>query len=246
MDSLHLPPVRKFVIHNFLTAMKEYENVSIEELRYEDYQQNRKNGSKSLARLTSEPEKFGFLKTRLYEPSQEYEMVANRFKETMASNKIVKIEKIENNWHWKVYSRSVEFLKEKSGGANEKLLFHGTRKVNPETIYSDEVGLDMRFSNNGMWGRAIYFAQDASYSQKYAHVNTDGSESMFLASVALGDIVELPAMSIEAPPFNHPGVNSSLIKKRYDSVKGLTMGSVVYMIYENGRVYPEYLITFKS
>lgn len=30
----------------------------------------------------------------------------------------------------------------------------------------------------------------------------------------------------------------------YDSVSGETSGSKVFMIYENGRAYPEYLITY--
>ena len=45
------------------------------------------------------------------------------------------------------------------------MLFHGTRQNNPELIYKGkEEGVDMRFSNHGMWGRGIYFAKSASYS----------------------------------------------------------------------------------
>jgi hypothetical protein len=32
---------------------------------------------------------------------------------------------------------------------------------------------------------------------------------------------------------------------RYDSVKGFTGGSDVFMIYSNKKAYPEYLITYK-
>ena len=31
---------------------------------------------------------------------------------------------------------------------------------------------------------------------------------------------------------------------RYDTVTGDTNGSKVYVVYENGRAYPEYLVTF--
>jgi hypothetical protein len=31
---------------------------------------------------------------------------------------------------------------------------------------------------------------------------------------------------------------------RYDSVCGVTGGSRVFIVYENGRAYPEYLVTY--
>lgn len=47
-------------------------------------------------------------------------------------------------------------------------LFHGTRGTDPTLIYSSEVGFDIRFSNNGANGYAIYFADNAHYSRGYA------------------------------------------------------------------------------
>ena len=35
------------------------------------------------------------------------------------------------------------------------------------------------------------------------------------------------------------------IERRYDTVTGETGGSKVYVVYENGRAYPEYLVTYK-
>ena len=32
---------------------------------------------------------------------------------------------------------------------------------------------------------------------------------------------------------------------RYDTVTGVTNGSKVYIVYENGRALPEYLVTYK-
>ena len=49
-----------------------------------------------------------------------------------------------------------------------KLLFHGTSGTDPKLVYDSEEGLDMRFSNDGMWGRGIYFAVNSSYSNSYA------------------------------------------------------------------------------
>jgi hypothetical protein len=39
-------------------------------------------------------------------------------------------------------------------------------------IYESQEGFDKRYANeNGMWGPAIYFAQNASYSHAYAYVD---------------------------------------------------------------------------
>ena len=43
-----------------------------------------------------------------------------------------------------------------------------------------------------MWGRAIYFAKKASYSNFYAYnSNNGGIKSMILAQVVIGEFVEL-------------------------------------------------------
>jgi hypothetical protein len=50
-----------------------------------------------------------------------------------------------------------------------KHLFHGSRETDPALIYGTETGLDFRFSNSGMYGRGIYFADNSQYSSNYAH-----------------------------------------------------------------------------
>jgi len=63
-------------------------------------------------------------------------------------------------------------LKEKSGGVApvEQMLWHGTSDLDPRLILESEEGFDMRFSREGLWGKGIYFAVDASYSNNgYAY-----------------------------------------------------------------------------
>jgi hypothetical protein len=55
-------------------------------------------------------------------------------------------------------------------------LFHGTRVNTPESIYGTEDGLDMRYSNDGLNGFGIYFADNAKYSNDYAHLLPLGHE----------------------------------------------------------------------
>jgi hypothetical protein len=37
-----------------------------------------------------------------------------------------------------------------------------------------------------------------------------------------------------------------MTRSRYDTVTGETQGSKVYIVYENGRAYPEYLVRYIS
>ena len=133
----------------------------------------------------------------------------------------------------------------KSNCIDEKLLFHGTRETEPKMIYSDTVGFDMRYSREGMWGKANYFAVNSSYSdEKYAYkIPNSCLKQIFISKVLIGDSVTvMPNNSslIKPPAYQKNGKHI-----QYDSVNGETMGSVVYMIYENSRAYPEYLVTYE-
>lgn len=62
---------------------------------------------------------------------------------------------------------------------------------------------------------------------------------MFLAEVLLGDYVLLGSNSgLRRPNTKPDGVTL------YDSVKGQTGGSDVYMVYNNCKAYPRYLVTY--
>jgi hypothetical protein len=63
---------------------------------------------------------------------------------------------------------------------------------------------------------------------------------MFYANVIIGDFKQMnPDAGLRMPPL----IDGT--QTRHDSVKGFTGNSDVYMIYTNGRAYPEYLITYK-
>ena len=63
-------------------------------------------------------------------------------------------------------------MTERTGKKPEvKQMYHGTRNTAPLMIYSGDEGFDMKFSPGGMWGRANYFAANASYSNGYAHTD---------------------------------------------------------------------------
>jgi hypothetical protein len=106
----------------------------------------------------------------------------------------------------------------------------------------------MRHSNQGLWGMGIYFSVNAQYSLSgYAFKNTnDGTRSIFYVRVALGDDIELSRnRSYKIPP-EKPSTSGIFAVERYDSIKEKTGGSDIYILYENSRAYPDYLITFEN
>ena len=91
-----------------------------------------------------------------------------------------------------------------------------------------------------MWGKGIYFAVNAKYScefYSYKVVDKPNTFKVFLADVLLGKHKEIPYDSNVTPQLK-------CAPDHYDSVKGNTRGSDVYMVYANVKTYPRYLIEF--
>lgn len=180
--------------------------------------------------------------------SQDWESVKEIWQRT-CSWSIVRIQRIQSRWLWRQYTLSRERLAHKNNGRhNEILLFHGTSTTNPPDVYNSERGFDARFSRPGMWGTGIYFAVNAAYSAKsYAYEQLDKSRQVFLARVLTGDsIVCSPSQALKMPPLKDSADGSS---ERYDSIKGNVPGRTsteVYIVYDQDKAYPEYLITFTT
>ena len=181
--------------------------------------------------------------------SSEWQKVSSRFKSTMLNANICSIQRIQNELLWRKYTQQRKVMEAKNSGVvNEKELFHGSRQNEPRKIYDSDEGFDMRFSAEGMWGRANYFAVNASYSNGYAHTST-GYREMFLVKVLTGTSFDCSSdSSLRMPPLKESAGGMQLDQVRYiryDTVTGVTGGSQVYMTYDNQKAYPAYLITYQ-
>ena len=102
------------------------------------------------------------------------------------------------------------------------------------------IALRVQFSSQGQWGKGLYFARDAGYSDFYAtkagqiadrHDLQEGEKEMMLADLVLGNVIEMdrnvsgnaartdPAMDaccreLTAPP----AMNGCKVKRAYDGV----------------------------
>ena len=184
----------------------------------------------------------------LYSNSEEWKYVEEKFAGSMDPKRIKSIKRIQNPKFWEHYICEKHALQKRHEEAGlstqltEMHLWHGTRSTDPATIYAgSEECFDMNYANTGMWGRAIYFAVDASYSNAYCHRTNAGTYLLLFARVLVGDSVELYSNSmIVAPPFRQDTTASIL----YDSVKGKAGGQEIYMLYRMRRAYPEYVVEY--
>ncbi|XP_065187779.1 uncharacterized protein LOC135818335 isoform X3 [Sycon ciliatum] len=181
--------------------------------------------------------------------SPDYQRVVQQFRASMSNATIISVERVQNKFLWEKFLPVKKSIKKKIGHEpEEKFLFHGTRNNPPRVIYLDEEGFDLRFSSEGLWGKANYFATDASYSHNYSYC-LNGQRQMFLAQVVTGDSYTCPhdqeTRKFTMPPVN-PGATSASLgdQVRYDTVSGRTNGTLVYMVYRNCQAYPAYLITY--
>lgn len=187
---------------------------------------------------------------QLSRSSSEYNRVCKKFEATMNGKTVIQIEQVQNKHLWTRYQQTkVRLHKKDPLNVNEKELFHGTRDKPAQTICSSEEGFDMRFSREGLWGQANYFAVKASYSDTFSyHDNSKQANQMILARVLTGDSITCGSdKSLRMPPEKKQGAGVGQLQQvRYDSVNGTTHGSQVFMTYANDLAYPAFIITYTS
>mmetsp|Transcript_23653 Transcript_23653/g.50182 ORF Transcript_23653/g.50182 Transcript_23653/m.50182 type:complete len:298 (+) Transcript_23653:594-1487(+) len=173
-------------------------------------------------------------------------------RETIPNVHISKLWRIQNHSLWSYYSFHKDRLLKNDIQANERRVWHRTRALEPSVIYQDKLdGFMMQYAAQGYWGRGIYFADKASYSKDYSYKPPtsssvaerpdarEGESEMFLTRLLVGKEIKLDQnRSLTVPP-SDPSTGL-----KYNTVTGETQCSQVWIVYENGRAYPEYLVRY--
>eukprot|EP00038_Savillea_parva_P030585 m.78768 g.78768 ORF g.78768 m.78768 type:complete len:545 (-) comp9245_c0_seq1:350-1984(-) len=124
---------------------------------------------------------------------------------------------------------------------SSKDLWHGTTTTDVHRLVRE--GLDQRVATRGHFGRGLYFSDNAGKAHRYTSnrdgktPNDDGIRTMLRCKVQLGKMKSYPH-----------GVNdTSLLREPdgYDSVMGNISGQNEFVIYENDRVYIDYVIKYR-
>lgn len=123
----------------------------------------------------------------------------------------------------------------------ERQLFHGT---NPDMVKAIcQQGFDWRMcgKHGTSYGKGSYFACKANYSHRYSnHGSSRGYKQMFLARVLVGSYTRGDS-SLTRPPPKDPSKPLLL----HDSCCDNPTNPALFVIFENGQSYPEFLITYR-
>lgn len=182
-----------------------------------------------------------YLKAPLHPKSHEYRITAHKFTSTGGRDNIIKIERIQNEFLYKQYiAKKAEVTKkmERSGKLVERKLFHGTDEDEKIILH----GFDRSFAgkNATVYGRGVYFAATARYSDSYALPNINGHRRVFLADVITGYYCQGNSSYI-SPPVRQSGMKNDL----FDSVVNDVQNPNIFVIFKDASAYPTHLITYQ-
>ena len=152
------------------------------------------------------------------------------------SCEIEAIIQVQNPLLYSAFHIQKELIQFRSENVNETMLYHSTKREHVLPICS--LGLDVRKSKDGFFGRGIYFSDDILKANDYASQDPEtGLRCILSCSVALGRVKEF-----------EPGVfDRSLVREPegFDSVKGFVRNGFEFTIYNNSQVYSSYVILYR-
>ena len=91
-----------------------------------------------------------------------------------------------------------------------------------------------------VYGKGVYFARDASYSDKYAIPNAQGYRRMYFTRVLCGEYTTGHNRMIIPPPKN-PQLDQNV---PFDSTVDDSSNPSIFVVYNDSQNYPAYLITY--
>lgn len=159
--------------------------------------------------------------------------------------KVVAVERIQNASLWQTYAVKKQTIvqREANAGAEahtleKKWLFHGTDEATVPKILN--MGYNRAFAgkNAHKFGKGVYFAKDAAYSNNYAQPNAQGRCYLFLNRVAVGEYAQGEEHMLAPPP--RPGTDHLLCDSTVNNMRKPT----IFVTYHDAQAYPEYLVTY--
>jgi O-acetyl-ADP-ribose deacetylase (regulator of RNase III) len=182
---------------------------------------------------------------KLAETDSEYQAAKARFlAHGFTCGGVTKIERVENPELYREYvtkRRLITAQLKEAGiadGGRTELVVHGTRTTSPAAVCGDINGLSPNYCERGMYGRAVYLAENTAYSDVgYAHDLGNGLHQLMLVEMVVGRIDERTAgdQNIKKP------------KDWHHTIAGPVGGNYrAYMKYEPYHTYPTHIITYRK
>lgn len=178
--------------------------------------------------------------------SEEYKDVESKFNVSMRKgsnySQIVSIHRVQNTIIYNQYvTKKKEMIKRNpSGHKNESQLWHATCANNVSSINS--LGFNHIFQgvHGIVYGKGVYFARDAVYSNKYCCPDSNGHKFIYFTWVLTGEYTVGTSKMALPPPKN----TSSEPHVLFDSTVDNQTNPALYVIYNDSQNYPAYLIKY--
>ena len=184
-------------------------------------------------------------KPRLYEldmNSYPAKKVVAKFNETCPNYTVIKVESMENQMlydgFWNARLKLIKLLGEEN--LNTRHVFHGTNYYNVMGIVQRE-GFRKEFSSTFVHGQGTYFAKNARYSAGGYAAEKDGVYLLFLCKVIMGESHK-GSSSYDLKTWPKKNGGKGLI---YDSLVNDMDDPTIFVIHENVRAYPMFVIHYK-
>ncbi|KAF7670031.1 hypothetical protein LDENG_00074280 [Lucifuga dentata] len=177
----------------------------------------------------------------------EYQTVEDYVKKAgLLRRPIVSISRIQNLDLWELFCRKKIQLMRIQGVSEikEKRLFHGTKRINVDSICTNNFDLRLSGRHGDTYGKRIYFARYATYADKYTDPLPGHNEepqdppakTMFLARVMIGK------SNKGEKHYQKPDHGSS--KNDHHSCIDDVKHPKIFVIFDPNQIYPEYLIRY--
>ena len=187
--------------------------------------------------------------------------VGMQLQESMPGMEYTNITRIHHPLLLRKFLARQDALAVKLGGDSNTLrLWHGTQGTNPSEILRSELGLTSLMSAGGFYGKGIYFAEHARYSNDYFNVNAQsGEREILLVLVAVGRSKEFQQQLCKqlnpAKDLVDRSRSTRSTEVLFDSVCGGPHcpshrgsgdnDSKMYVVYQDSSIYPAYKVRYR-
>ncbi|XP_069820321.1 zinc finger CCCH-type antiviral protein 1-like [Dendropsophus ebraccatus] len=187
------------------------------------------------------PEK-GCKKVLIPETSSEFSEIVSSFTKTVSGHVVKKLWRLQNPTLWKVFhSQKEEMVKVSQGqDVKEMRLFHGAVQTHVHIIHNEGFDWNICGFHGFGYGQGNYFARDALYADNYSVPAPDGTQSMFIARVLVGDY------ATGSPQMTSPPLRPNSITRRYDSCVDNIINPAIFVVFKRHQIYPEYLLEYEK
>ncbi|CAK8697157.1 unnamed protein product [Clavelina lepadiformis] len=186
---------------------------------------------------------FQWLLENVPQNSKEHQNVLSQFSSGGLNISQAFVQRVQNPTLYKQFiaqKGKVEARMKAAGITNipvTQQLFHGTSADVCQKVYKDGFDRSYAGKNATMYGRGVYFAKTAQYSNGYATPDANGQRRMFLAEVVTGEYCK-GNQSVITPPMKPNQTDL------YDSVVDNPSSPSIFVVFKDASVYPLYVLTY--